>query len=81
MLVIGSVAVSREGHHIGKGNGYVDLDFGILAERGIITKDTLIVTTVHDIQVIEMNFNYYSEQTTSHFMAILHLWRVYKYEC
>lgn len=52
MIVIGSVAVDKEGRHIGKGNGYVDLDFGILAHRGIVTKDTLVVTTVHDIQVI-----------------------------
>lgn len=51
MFIIGSVAVSREGHHIGKGNGYVDLDFGILTQQGIVTKDTIIVTTVHDIQV------------------------------
>ena len=51
MIVIGSVAVDQEGRHIGKGNGYVDLDYGILAHRGIVTKDTLVVTTVHDIQV------------------------------
>lgn len=51
MIVIGSVAVDREGRHIGKGNGYVDLDYGILAHRGIVNKDTLVVTTVHDIQV------------------------------
>lgn len=49
--MIGSVAVDKEGRHIGKGNGYVDLDYGILAHRGIVTKDTLVVTTVHDIQV------------------------------
>lgn len=51
MIVIGSVAVDKDGRHIGKGNGYVDLDYGILAHRGVITKDTLVVTTVHDIQV------------------------------
>lgn len=56
MIVIGSVAVDREGRHIGKGNGYVDLDFGILAHRGIVTKDTLVVTTVHDIQVRNYDF-------------------------
>lgn len=53
IVVVGSCAVSRQGHRIGKGNGYVDLDVGILTYLGVITKDTLIVTTVHDVQVYE----------------------------
>lgn len=53
MVVVGSCAVSRQGHRIGKGNGYVDLDVGILTYLGVITKDTLIVTTVHDVQVYD----------------------------
>lgn len=53
MVVVGSCAVSRQGHRIGKGNGYVDLDVGILTYLGVITKDTLIVTTVHGVQVYE----------------------------
>lgn len=53
MVVVGSCAVSRQGHRIGKGNGYVDLDVGILTYLGGITKDTLIVTTVHDVQVYD----------------------------
>lgn len=52
MLVIGSVAVSRDGYRIGRGNGYVDLDFGILVQLGVVTEKTIIVTTVHDLQVI-----------------------------
>uniref|UniRef100_A0A1B0CSJ3 5-formyltetrahydrofolate cyclo-ligase n=1 Tax=Lutzomyia longipalpis TaxID=7200 RepID=A0A1B0CSJ3_LUTLO len=53
MIVIGSVAVDRDGRRIGKGNGYVDLDFALLVHCGVITNDTLIVTTVHDAQVSE----------------------------
>lgn len=53
MVVVGSCAVSRQGHRIGKGNGYVDLDVGILTYLGVITKDTLIVTTVHEVQVYD----------------------------
>ncbi|GAB0094165.1 uncharacterized protein DMENIID0001_094170 [Sergentomyia squamirostris] len=53
MIVIGSVAVDREGRRIGKGNGYVDLDFALLVQCGVITGDTLVVTTVHDAQVLE----------------------------
>lgn len=51
MLIIGAVAVDREGRHIGRGHGYVDLDYALLAHLGMVTKDTLIVTTVHDVQV------------------------------
>lgn len=53
LLIIGSCAVSKKGHRIGRGNGYVDLDFAILKELGIVTPDTLIVTTVHDCQVYD----------------------------
>lgn len=53
MVVVGSYAVSRTGQRIGKGNGYVDLDIGILTHLGCLTKDTLIVTTVHDVQVYD----------------------------
>lgn len=51
LLVIGAVAVSKDGHRIGRGRGYVDLDFGILVEAGAVTEDTIIVTTVHSRQV------------------------------
>lgn len=53
MLVIGSVIVSRDGYRIGRGNGYVDLDFAILVHAGIVTPKTIIVTTVHDCQVVD----------------------------
>uniref|UniRef100_A0A1B0D3U8 Methenyltetrahydrofolate synthase domain-containing protein n=1 Tax=Phlebotomus papatasi TaxID=29031 RepID=A0A1B0D3U8_PHLPP len=55
MIVIGSVAVDRDGRRIGKGNGYVDLDFALLVHCGVITNDTLIVTTVHDAQVLYLS--------------------------
>lgn len=53
MIVLGSVAVSREGHRIGKGEGFGDLEFAVLAEIGAVTENTLIVTTVHDCQVFD----------------------------
>lgn len=51
LLVLGSVAVSKEGYRIGKGKGYADLEFAILMEMKAITEETVIVTTVHDSQV------------------------------
>lgn len=52
MVVYGSVAVSKLGERIGRGNGYVDLDFATLKHCGSITDKTLIVTVVHDEQVM-----------------------------
>ncbi len=55
MVVYGSVAVSKLGERIGRGNGYVDLDFATLKHCGSITDKTLIVTVIHDEQVILVN--------------------------
>lgn len=51
LLVLGSVAVSKQGHRIGKGKGYADLEFAVLLEMKAVTEETLIVTVVHDSQV------------------------------
>ncbi|EDW34641.1 GL21466 [Drosophila persimilis] len=53
LVVIGSVVVSREGYRIGRGNGFADLDIGLLIELGAITPDTVIATIVHDLQVVD----------------------------
>ena len=52
LVVSGSVAVDRRGARIGKGGGYADLELGLLAEAGRVDDDTLIVTTVHPVQVL-----------------------------
>lgn len=53
LIVCGSVAVSAGGVRIGKGAGYADLEFALLAELGLVSERTLIATTVHDLQVLE----------------------------
>ncbi|MEU8687688.1 5-formyltetrahydrofolate cyclo-ligase [Streptomyces sp. NPDC048665] len=53
VVVLGSVAVNRDGARIGKGAGYSDLEFALLTEAGLIGPDTLVVTTVHSLQVID----------------------------
>ena len=52
LIVIGSVAVDVYGTRIGKGGGYAELEYAILREIGKVTEDTPIVTTVHDLQVL-----------------------------
>ncbi|KAH8369427.1 hypothetical protein KR009_010684 [Drosophila setifemur] len=53
IVVIGSVVVSRDGYRIGRGNGFADLDIGLLIELGVITPETVIATIVHDLQVVD----------------------------
>jgi 5-formyltetrahydrofolate cyclo-ligase len=52
LLVVGSVAVNRAGVRIGKGAGYSDLEFAFLMEAGLISAETVVVTTVHALQVL-----------------------------
>jgi 5-formyltetrahydrofolate cyclo-ligase len=53
LLVCGSVAVNTDGARVGKGAGYSDLEFALLAEAGLVGPHTMIVTTVHPLQVID----------------------------
>lgn len=53
VIVCGSVAVNLDGVRIGKGAGYSDIEMGLLAQAGLVSDDTLIVTTVHELQVLD----------------------------
>jgi len=52
VVVCGSVAVNRRGSRLGKGAGYSDIAVALLQEAGRIGPSTVIVTTVHPLQVI-----------------------------
>ena len=55
LVVVGSTAVCpRTGARVGKGEGFAELEWGILSAQGNLNAETcLVVTTVHDCQVIE----------------------------
>jgi len=53
LVVCGSVAVNRAGVRLGKGAGYSDIEVALLQEAGLIGPATTIVTTVHDLQVVD----------------------------
>ncbi len=53
LFVAGSVAVSPDGGRLGKGTGYSDQEYAILKNSGRLTSETPVVTTVHDVQMVE----------------------------
>jgi len=53
IVVCGSVAVNPDGTRLGKGAGYSDLEMVLLAEAGLISPATVIVTTVHPLQILD----------------------------
>ena len=52
LVVVGSVAVNLQGARLGKGEGYAELEYAILRTLCKVSSNTLVVTTVHDIQIV-----------------------------
>jgi 5-formyltetrahydrofolate cyclo-ligase len=52
LIVCGAVAVSAWGARVGKGGGFSDLEYGLLAEAGLVGPKTPIVTSVHPTQIL-----------------------------
>lgn len=53
VVVAGSVAVSPNGGRIGKGGGYSEIEYGILRQLGLVGEETPVLTTVHDVQILD----------------------------
>ncbi|KAM8945978.1 methenyltetrahydrofolate synthase domain-containing protein [Pelodytes ibericus] len=54
LVVVGSVAVSEKGWRIGKGEGFADMEYAMMVSMGAITESTVVVTIVHDCQVLDV---------------------------
>src|SRR4051812_20680676 len=54
LIVCGTVAVNRQGVRLGKGGGFSDLELALLTEAGLVDDATTIVTTVHPLQLVDM---------------------------
>ncbi|XP_029281527.1 methenyltetrahydrofolate synthase domain-containing protein isoform X2 [Cottoperca gobio] len=54
LVVVGSVAVSEKGLRIGKGEGFADLEYGMMVAMGAVDESTVVVTIVHDCQVMDI---------------------------
>ena len=53
LIVCGSVAVAECGVRVGKGGGYSELEYAILRKVERVDEETPILTTVHDLQIVE----------------------------
>lgn len=54
LIIIGSVAVDpKTGARLGKGEGFAELEYGMLRYMGAIDDSTLVVTSVHDQQLVD----------------------------
>ncbi|XP_021771560.1 LOW QUALITY PROTEIN: 5-formyltetrahydrofolate cyclo-ligase-like protein COG0212 [Chenopodium quinoa] len=54
LIVIGSVAVDpNTGARLGKGEGFAELEYGMLRYMGAIDDSTPVITTVHDQQLVD----------------------------
>ena len=53
ICVCGCVAVTRAGGRTGKGAGFADLEQALFRLYGVVNSSTPVMTTVHDIQVVE----------------------------
>jgi 5-formyltetrahydrofolate cyclo-ligase len=53
LIVEGSVAVDKTGGRLGKGGGYGDREIEFLKRAGSVNPNTPIVSTVHNLQIVE----------------------------
>ncbi|CAM9716753.1 unnamed protein product [Heterosigma akashiwo] len=54
LVVVGSAAVDpRSGARLGKGEGFAELEYGILRMMGVIDLKHPVVTSIHDEQILE----------------------------
>jgi 5-formyltetrahydrofolate cyclo-ligase len=53
LVFVGSVAVSRQGARVGRGNGASDLEYALLRQSGKVREYTPVVTTVHPLQIVD----------------------------
>jgi 5-formyltetrahydrofolate cyclo-ligase len=53
IYVVGSVAAAANGGRTGKGAGFADLEWGFFSALGRVGPGTLVLTTVHEVQLVE----------------------------
>ena len=52
-IVMGSVAVGKDGSRIGKGEGYGEIEYAVLTEYNRVGEDVIVATNIHDLQLFD----------------------------
>lgn len=50
LIVVGSSCISPNGARLGKGEGFAELEYGMLRHMGAINETTPVVSSIHDCQ-------------------------------
>jgi 5-formyltetrahydrofolate cyclo-ligase len=66
LVVTGCVAVAESGARLGKGGGFSDLEIAVAADAGLVDTGTVVVTTVHELQVLPVG----AVPTTDHDLQV-----------
>lgn len=53
LILMGSVAVTRQGARLGRGNSGSDLAYALLRQAGKVREYTPIMTTIHPLQIVD----------------------------
>lgn len=54
VVVTGAIAFTTGGIHVGSGTAYLDLEWAILAELGLVGPDTPVLGLAHEMQVVDI---------------------------
>ena len=46
--------IFKTGLRIGKGEGYADMEYAMMVTMGAVNQDTVVITTVHDCQIVDI---------------------------
>ncbi|MBK8021855.1 MAG: 5-formyltetrahydrofolate cyclo-ligase [Chloroflexi bacterium] len=55
LLITGASAINLSGTRFGKGHGYFDMEWAMLNDIGVVTRDTPIVGVIHDVQLMDLD--------------------------
>lgn len=55
LIFTGASAIGDAGLRFGMGSRYLDVEWGVFAERALVTPQIPVIALVHDIQVVQIN--------------------------
>jgi 5-formyltetrahydrofolate cyclo-ligase len=63
LVFTGVSVVNRNGVRFGKGEGFFDIEWGMLSEIGVVDDSTPVIVFAHDVQVLDVDLPFESHDT------------------